>query len=205
MITIILVAITALTSYMAFRSPVLMSRYDFSPFRIVTRREYYRFITHAFLHADWIHLLVNMIVLFSFGVYVESELRIMQNSGEIKSSHLSYLLLYLSSLLISSFTTFLRKKDDPYYIAVGASGAVSAVVFASIFFSPLQKILLFGVLPLPGIVFGIFYLGYSHYMSRKDHDNINHDAHLWGALYGLFFPLLLEPSLLFQFIHRLGF
>ncbi len=205
MITIIIVIITAIISIISFQNPVFMSRYDFSPYRISQRKEYYRFISHAFLHADWIHLLINMIVLFSFGVYVEREFSFLENAGHIRSGLLSFVLLYFSAILISSLTTFLKKRKDPYYIAVGASGAVSAVLFTSIFFSPLEKILLYGILPMPGIVFGILYLAYSSYMGKKDKDHINHDAHLWGAIYGIIFPVLLEPSQINLFFHQLGF
>jgi membrane associated rhomboid family serine protease len=204
MVTIIIVVVTSIISFVAFQNPALMSRYDFSPYRIAERKEYYRFVSHAFLHADWTHLLINMIVLFSFGVYVEKEFSYLENSGQIKSGMFSFLFLYFSSVIISSLTTFVKKMKDPYYIAVGASGAVSAVLFTSIFFSPLEKILLYGILPMPGIVFGILYLAYSTYMGRKEKDHINHDAHLWGAIYGIVFPLFLDPSLIHRFISQLG-
>lgn len=205
MITTIIVIATAIISFITFQNPVLMSRYDFSPYRIAEKKEFFRFISHAFLHADWIHLAINMIVLFSFGVYVEKEFRILENSGTIHSGMISFLILYFSSVIISSLTTFLKKRNDPYYVAVGASGAVSAVLFTSIFFSPLEKLLLYGILPMPGIVFGVLYLAYSTYMGKKDKDHINHDAHLWGAIYGLVFPLFLDPSLINIFINQLGF
>ncbi len=204
MVTIIIVVITSIISFIAFKNPVLMSRYDFSPYRISERKEYFRFISHAFLHADWIHLLINMVVLFSFGVYVEREFNLLENAGQIRSGLISFLLLYFSAIIISSITTFIKKHKDPYYIAVGASGAVSAVLFSSIFFSPLEKILLYGILPMPGIVFGILYLAYSSYMGKKDKDHINHDAHLWGAIYGIIFPILLDPSLINRFLYQLG-
>ncbi len=204
MVTIIIVVVTAIISFIAFQNPAVMSRYDFSPYRISERKEYFRFISHAFLHADWMHLLINMIVLFSFGIYVEKEFSYLENSGQIKSALGSFLFLYFSSIIVSSITTFLKKRHDPYYIAVGASGAVSAVLFTSIFFSPLEKILLYGILPMPGIVFGILYLAYSTYMGKKDKDHINHDAHLWGAIYGIVFPLFLDPSLIHHFIQQLG-
>ncbi|MCB8995451.1 MAG: rhomboid family intramembrane serine protease [Bacteroidales bacterium] len=205
MITIIIVITTVLISFLAFQNPAFMSRYDFSPYRIFKRREYYRFITHAFLHADWIHLFINMLVLFSFGVYVEREFQLLQNEGRIHSGMMSFILLYFSSMIISGISTFISKRNNPYYIAVGASGAVSAVLFTSIFFSPLEKILLYGIIPMPGIVFGVLYLAYSSYMGKKSKDNVNHSAHLWGALYGLLYPLLLDPSLLSRFINQLGF
>jgi len=204
MVTITLVIITAIVSFIAFQNPVIMSRYDFSPYRIAQRKELFRFVSHAFLHADWIHLLINMVVLFSFGLYVEREFGLLENAGHIQSGLVSFLVLYFSAIVISSLTTYLKKRKDPYYIAVGASGAVSAILFTSIFFSPLEKILLYGILPMPGIVFGILYLGYSSYMGRKDKDHINHDAHLWGAIYGIIYPMFLYPGLISKFIQQLG-
>lgn len=205
MVTIVIVIVTAIISFIAFQNPVLMSRYDFSPYRISERKEYFRFVSHAFLHADWVHLAINMIVLFSFGIYVEKEFSLLEDAGSIRSGSLSYLLLYFSAIIVSGLTTFLKKRKDPYYIAVGASGAVSAVLFTSIFFSPLEKLLLYGILPMPGIVFGVLYLAYSSYMGRKDKDHINHDAHLWGAIYGMVFPLFLDPGLINHFIRQIGF
>lgn len=96
-----------------------------------------------------------------------------------------------------------RHRNDPRYVSIGASGAVSAVVFASIFFNPWSKIYFFGILPIPGILFGALYVGYEQYLSRRGGDNVNHNAHLWGALYGFVFPLLLEPSLWHAFIRNL--
>jgi len=145
-----------------------------------------------------------MIVLFSFGVYVERQFRILENAGHIRSGLISFIVLYFSAIIISSLTTYLKKRKDPYYIAVGASGAVSAVLFTSIFFSPLEKILLYGILPMPGIVFGVLYLGYSTYMGKKDKDHINHDAHLWGAIYGIVYPVFLYPGLVSNFFRQLG-
>jgi membrane associated rhomboid family serine protease len=204
MVTIVIVVLTAIVSFIAFQNPVIMSRYDFSPYRIAERKEYFRFISHAFLHADWVHLLINMVVLFSFGVYVESEFKSLEAIGSIRSGLVSFIFLYFSAIIVSSITTFIKKRKDPYYVAVGASGAVSAVLFTSIFFSPLEKIMLYGILPLPGIVFGVLYLAYSSYMGKKEKDHINHDAHLWGAIYGIIYPLFLDPHLIFRFIHQLG-
>ena len=204
MLTIIIVISTAAFSLFGFQRPELMSRYDFSPYRIVRRSEYYRFFTHAFLHVDWVHLLINMLVLFSFGSYVEQTFNQLARAGYISSGEFNFVLLYGSSIIISSLVTFLKKKNDPYYIAVGASGAVSAVLFTSIFFSPLENVYLYMVIPLPGFVFGILYLAYSSYMGKKGKDNINHDAHFWGAIYGLIYPLIMEPSLLKNFLSQIG-
>ena len=204
MITLIIVISTALFSYIGFQRPEFMSRYDFSPFRINKRKEYYRFFTHAFLHADWVHLIINMLVFYSFGRYVEETFRNMAERNIIRSGEFSFIMLYVVSILISSLSTYIKKRNDPYYIAVGASGAVSAVLFTSIFFSPFEKVYLYGLLPLPGIVFGILYLAYSSYMGKKSKDNINHDAHFWGAVFGLIYPVILHPSLLAGFLSQMG-
>jgi membrane associated rhomboid family serine protease len=204
MLTLIIVIVTVVFSYFGFQKPELMSRYDYSPYRIAHRKEYYRLFTHAFLHADWIHLLVNMLVFFSFGRYVEETFNHMAKSGYIRSGEFCFILLYGSSIIISSISTLIKKRNDPYYIAVGASGAVSAILFTSIFFSPLEKVYLYGILPLPGIVFGVLYLAYSSYMGKKSKDNINHDAHFWGAVFGLIFPVIINPSLLSGFLSQIG-
>lgn len=126
-------------------------------------------------------------------------------SGYFRFPVIAFILLYFGGILASTLTTFFRNRNKQEYSAIGASGAVSAVVFASIFFSPFGKILFFGVLPVPGIVFGILYLLYSSYMSKKGSDNINHDAHFWGAVYGFIFPLLMNFSLINIFIKQLTF
>lgn len=203
MLTLIIVISTAAFSFFGFQRPELMSRYDFSPYRITHRNEYYRFFTHAFLHVDWVHLFINMLVFFSFGSYVEQTFIQMARAGYIRSGEFNFILLYGPSIIISSLATFLKKRNDPYYIAVGASGGVSAVLFTSIFFSPLQNVYLYMIIPLPGIVFGILYLAYSSYMGKKGKDNINHDAHFWGAVYGLIYPVIMEPSLLKNFISQI--
>jgi len=203
MLTIIIIAATAIFSYIAFRRPEIMRRYDFAPYRIAARKEYHRFITHAFLHADWPHLIINMLVLFSFGSHVEKIFDHYSIYGFLKIPGSAYVLLYVGGIILSTISTFLRHRKDPDYLAVGASGAVSAVVFTSIFFSPFGKVYFFGVLPIPGIVFGVLYLIYSSYMSRKGRDNINHDAHFWGAVYGFVFPVLMDPELIKLFLSQL--
>ena len=204
MVTIIIIIVSTVFSYIAFQQPNIMRKYDFTPYRIVHNKEYYRFFTHAFLHADWTHLIINMLVLFSFGSHIEKVFGHYAISGFLGIPRLAFIILYAGGIFISTLTTYFKHKANPDYIAVGASGAVSAVVFASIFFSPFGKILFFGIIPIPGIVFGILYLAYSSYMSRKGGDNINHDAHFWGAVYGFVFPVLIDPSLFKIFLNQLN-
>jgi len=203
MITIIIIILTGIISFIAFQKPGIMRKYDFAPYQIAKKKEYYRFFTHAFLHADWTHLIINMLVLFSFGSHIENIFSHYEIHFIFRTPHSAYLLLYIGGIIISSISTFLKQRGNTEYLAVGASGAVSAVVFCSIFFSPFGKILFFGVIPIPGIVFGVLYLIYSSYMSRKGGDNINHEAHFWGAVYGFVFPVMLDPSKIHIFLNQL--
>jgi len=202
MITILIVISTAVISIASFRRMDLFSKLDFQPYLINKKNEYFRFISHTFVHADWIHLIVNMLVFYSFGRYVEQIFSELQRSQLIFSGTFFYILLYFGGAIIASMPSFFKQKNNPDYISVGASGAVSAVLFSSIFFSPMAKIYFYGIIPMPGIVFGILYLIYSSYMGRRGRDNINHDAHFWGAVFGFVFPLLIEPSLIREFINQ---
>jgi membrane associated rhomboid family serine protease len=202
-ITLIIVILTVLTSVAAFRRRELLKRFDLSPARIVHQKQYYRIFTHAFLHADYFHLGVNMLVLYSFGTFIEQKLYSLEAQGLIFSGPFFYLLLYVGSIAVASLPTITRYRNDEGYSALGASGAVSAVVFAYIFFAPMNKIYFYMVLPIPGILFGVLYLVYSSYMGKRNKDNINHSAHFWGAVTGFLFPILLEPALFLDFVDQL--
>lgn len=202
--TIALVVIISLISVLAFRFRKQADRFVLSPYRVVHNKEYFRVISHAFLHADYVHLVVNMIVLLSFGSSVESIFRNLETHDVITSPYLHLAILTFIGITGSSVSTILKHKDDPDYAAVGASGLVSAIVFTHIFFEPMQKIYFYFAIPIPGLVFGILYLVYSSYMSRKQRDNINHDAHIWGAVIGFFYPVVMNPSLIRYFFENLG-
>lgn len=199
MITIFIIIVTAIVSVVAFHRRELFHRYNFNAYQVFHRKQWYRVFTHALLHANWQHLIINMLVLFSFGTSLSYYFSIYFGDNLIAL----YLGLYIGGVLISTLFTLIKEKDNFNYNAVGASGAVSAVVFACIFFNPLSKIFFFGIIPIPGIVFGGIYLAYSYYMGKKNVDNIGHDAHFWGAVYGFVFPLILKPSLLSNFIDKL--
>ena len=194
-ITLILILIISLTSIVAFSQQRTMAQLQFNAYKIFHRKQYYRILTHAFVHANWEHLIVNMIVLYSFGAVVERYFRIC--FGNAGPSY--YLILFFGSVVFSTLWSLYQQKDNPWYNAVGASGAVSAVLFSAIFFDPWSNIYFFGILPIPGILFGGLYLYYSYYMSTKKTDNIGHDAHFLGAVFGFFLPVILRPSLLVGF------
>ena len=201
--TILLIVITSIISIAAFNRRELFDKLQLNPYAVWHKKEWYRIISHGFLHADWVHLFINMFVLFSFGSSVENIFKQLAVEGIIKSPVLSYVLLYFVSMIFATLTTIKKQKDNHWYNSVGASGAVSAIVFASIFFQPLAKLYFYAVIPIPGIVFGVLYLGYSHYMSRRGGDNINHDAHFIGAVFGFLFPIILEPKLIYIFLGQL--
>jgi len=192
-ITLIIIAVTALLSIAAFNDQRLFGALLFEPFVIKARGEWYRFISHAFIHANWPHLAVNMFVLFMFGRNVEMLLPFVTGKGAL----VHYLLLYGGGILFSSLPSYQRNIHDPSYRAVGASGAVSAVLFAQIIMLPTSPVrFLFIPFPIPAYVFGILYLAYSYYMDKRGGDNVAHDAHFFGAVYGLLFMVLLDPDLL---------
>lgn len=202
--TLFIIIVTVIITIIAFNSEELMNRLMLNPYQVVHKREWYRIITHGFLHADWTHLIINMIVLFSFGSSVQREFQNLSMSGYINSPALAYSILYFGGIIISSLITLIRHRNNRWYNSVGASGAVSAVIFTSIFLSPLDRLYFFAVLPIPGIVFAVLYLVYSSYMSRRNRDNINHDAHFLGAVYGFIFPILIDLDLMSRFIEQLS-
>ncbi|MEN6454121.1 MAG: rhomboid family intramembrane serine protease [Prolixibacteraceae bacterium] len=197
--TIIIIIITAVISVSAFNRPDLMEKLQFNASKIWHQKEYYRLITHGFIHANWEHLIVNMIVLLSFGKAIEAYF----HSGFGRMANAYFLILYIGGLVIANAYALFKHRNNYYYNAVGASGAVSAILFSAIFFEPWENIYFFGVLPMPGIVFAVLYLVYSYYMSRKQQDQIAHDAHFLGALFGFIYPVLLNGRLLERFIDKL--
>jgi len=203
MITLLIIATTGLVSYLAFSNPKLMNSLDLQPFRIIENKEYLRILTHVFTHADWMHLIVNMLVFWSFGSFIEHQFFQFQEDGIIYSGTLHFIVLYFGGACFSIIDTLVKQRKNIYYHGVGASGAVSAILFASIFFQPWQKIYFFGILPIPGVIFALLYMVYSYYMDKKNIDNTNHNAHFYGAFFGLLYPIVMEPSFLNFFIDRL--
>ena len=191
-ITILIIAVTAIISVIAFSNHELFRRLAFNAYDIKHFKNSYRFLTYALIHADWIHLLVNMMVLYSFGRIVEAYFGFYFGTKGI----LYYILLYVGGIALSTLPSYGKHKDDYSYTAVGASGAVSAVLFASIIFDPMSKIMIFPIpIGIPAIIFGPMYLAYSWYMGKKNIDNVGHDVHFWGAIFGFAFTLILKPAL----------
>jgi len=201
--TLIIIIITGAISLWAFSNEEIMKKLQLNPYQTYHKNQWYRLITHGFLHADWIHLLVNMLVFFSFGTAIENRFDILAHKGIINNHLLHFFILYFGGMVIATISTLKKHKDNPNYNAIGASGAVSAVVFTYIFFSPRNSLLLMGVVPIPAILFGVLYLIYSQYMRKRSGGNVNHDAHFIGAVFGFIYPILLKPSLINYFFSQL--
>jgi len=199
-INYVIIAATILTSILAWNQAELFAKLKFNPFLIKKNKEYWRLGSYGLIHADWFHLGINMFVLWSFGSVVIQYFQMVFPGKAI----FYYLVLYIGGLLVANASAFGKHKDNPYYSAVGASGAVSAILFSSIIFNPMGEIYLF-LIPfgIPAIVFGILYLAYSVYMNKKANDNVGHDAHFWGGIFGLFFTIALKPDLFFHFINEI--
>jgi membrane associated rhomboid family serine protease len=196
-----IILFTIVSSVICFNNEELFSRLKFNAFDVHHGKQWYRFFSYGFLHATWVHLLINMFVFYSFGRLVEHFYRGLFHEKYI----LYYLLLYMGGLLLSIIPAFGKHKNDVFYNAVGASGAVSAVIFASIIILPKAPISFFFVpVEIPAWIFGVLYIGYELYMSRRANDNIGHDAHFWGAVYGIIFTIALKPSLASAFLHQIG-
>lgn len=201
--TIFFVALTSLISIIAFNRRDIFDKFTLNPYAVVHKKEWYRVLSHGFIHADWVHLIVNMLVLYSFGTSIEKIFKQLAAENIINSPALSYSLLYFLGMIIASVSSIYKHKDDVWYNSVGASGAVSAVLFAHIFFLPLKSVYFYALIPIPGILFGVLYLGYSHYMSKRGKDNINHEAHFLGAVFGFLFPIALDFQLIQYFLNQL--
>lgn len=194
MLTIIIIITTALVSIASFNNRSTFSKLQFNPYQVYYRKDFYRLVSHGFVHANWTHLIFNMISLFFFGPVVES----------FFNSNLLFIVFYLSGIIIASLTTLFKHKNNHWYNSVGASGAISAVIFASILIRPFESIMIIPIpIPIPAIVYGVIFLIYSQYMSKRNTDNINHDAHFLGAVYGIIFPIIINPELLRSFLGKI--
>jgi membrane associated rhomboid family serine protease len=198
---LIIIISTSVVSIYAFTNMALFDRLKFNAYVIKRENQWWRFFSYGILHAGWGHLLINMFVLFSFGRTVIEGYEILFGA----KGYLYFILLYVGGIIFSILIDYGKHKEDPYYNAVGASGAVSAVVFANIILFPSGSLYLFPVpFPIPSIIFGILYLVYSAYMARRAKDNIGHNAHFWGSVYGIILTLALKPKLAILFWEQIS-
>lgn len=184
---------------MAFNNDELKYKLADIPYYVNTRKEYYRFITSGFVHQDIMHLFLNMFVLYNFGTLAEDIFNSSIMFGP-KLGNTFYLIFYITAIIVANLPTYIKHKFNTNYIGLGASGATSAVIFACILFIPTSKILFFGVLPIPAWIFGILYILYESYAAKNVNDNVAHDVHFAGAIYGVLFVSAYNPTVLIAFI-----
>jgi membrane associated rhomboid family serine protease len=192
--TLIIIAVTCIVSFLGFNNAQLIDKLIFWTLGI-KRGQYYRFLSHALIHADPTHLLFNMMTLYFFGRAME-----WLYTGTL--GPLGFILFYAGGVIVAILPSYYANRDKPAYRSLGSSGAVSAVLFAFILINPWATIL-FWFVPCPAILFAVAYVAYSIYMDRQRSDNINHSAHIWGAAYGVLFTVLLQPRVVPHFLDQL--
>jgi membrane associated rhomboid family serine protease len=198
-ITTIILVLTTIISLASFSNSRLMDALIFWPPAIGMRHQYYRFLTCGFIHADLMHLAFNMFTLYFFGRGLEN-----YYMGRLGLQDYYFTTLYLSAIVIANIPSYLKQHDNYNYRSLGASGAVCAVLFAFILISPWETLRLYAALPIPAILYAALFLVYTIYMSRRGGDNVNHDAHLWGAIYGVVFTIVARPGVVSTFLNELA-
>ena len=200
-ITIFLIIATVIISFLAFNNNSLKENLIFSPYQHINNKKWWLVLTHGFIHADYLHLFFNMYVLYAFGLNVENQFNQLNNVG-----YLYFLILYLGAMIFATLPSIIKHHNNPSYRSLGASGAVSAIVFVFIILAPTASM---GLIILPGLhipafLFGLLYLLAENYMSKKGTSNIAHDAHIAGAIFGLIFIAFFDYELYFNFLESIA-
>lgn len=198
--TIIIIAFTVVLFLATSNNRELFEKLSFDPYMVAHRGQHYRLFTHAFLHGGWPHLLINMFVLYNFGPAVEADFTsLFGNIGIVYFG-----LLYVGGIVASSLPTLKKEADNVYYRAIGASGAVAAVLFSFIIMHPTAMLGLMLIIPIPAILFGVLYMWYEKRQANLGvNDGIGHDAHYWGAVYGALVTIIFKPEIAINFIAQL--
>ena len=201
-LTLIFTIATGAASFYAWNNPAILQKWIFNPYRIKRSNEYYRFVTSGFIHNDVVHLAFNLIVFYMFGNYVERILIMIFSPG---MGQLLFALLYLLGIVVSSIPTFIKYRELPHYNSLGASGGVSSILFSFVLFRPMSELAPYGIqfLALPAFIWAAIYMIYSYYMGKRGGDNINHDAHLYGALFGVLFIIVIHPKVVVSFLRQI--
>ncbi|GAA4439308.1 rhomboid family intramembrane serine protease [Ravibacter arvi] len=199
-ITLILIIVTIAISWYSWSNPSLLDKLLLNPVRVTRHKEYYRFLTSGFVHADFGHLLFNMLSFWFIGEGVEALFRYLFGA----QGGLYFLALYLLGIVVSDVPSFLKNRTNSRYNSLGASGGVAAVIFAAILYAPLMDVYLYFAIKMPGFIFGILFLGYSIWQSKKGGGYVNHDAHMFGALFGMVFMALVYPEAVPNFFKQLA-
>ncbi|MEM9548803.1 MAG: rhomboid family intramembrane serine protease [Bacteroidota bacterium] len=199
-VTLLIIIVTCIVSYLCFENRALFDQLKHHPVSEANNKEWYRMVTSGFLHADYIHLGINMYVLYGFGTFIEQVF--LAHYGEVFGRTI-YLLLYLVMIVLADIPSFVKHKNNYGYSAIGASGAVSGILFIFILLRPWAILELYFFIPIPAIIFGVLYLLYSSWASKNAKDNIGHDAHFFGAVAGMALSIFLIPEILTIFFGQL--
>jgi membrane associated rhomboid family serine protease len=200
-ITLIIVIITVLISMQGFSNSQVFDRLKHHPYSEARYKEYYRWLSSGFLHGDYIHLALNMFVLWQFGSIVEQYYKLEFGSF---GGMLLFTLMYFSAIVVGDIVTYNKHQENFAYAAVGASGGVAGVLFAYVLFNPWDEIYVYFI-PIRAVFAAVLYLFYEQWASKNSNDNIGHDAHFWGALGGLVVTMVLKPSILSNFIDQITY
>lgn len=210
-ITLIITGITVLVSWRAFNDRNLIERFLMNPYQIKHEKQYYRIFSHALIHADFIHLLFNMYIFYMFGEMLEpvftSEAMFQRAFPEAEFwgtalGSAYYILLYVGAVAFATLPSLRKHGDNPNYNSLGASGAVSAVLMVFILFFPTLKLLFFFIIPMPAFLAGVVFFIAEYYLKKSRMTNIAHDAHIWGALFGLLFISVIKPQIWLLFFRQ---
>lgn len=184
---------TLVTSIYAFNDHSIYGKFMLHPYSVYRKNKMFTVITSGMIHADWMHLIFNMMTFFYFAFQLEALI-----------GHWQFAVIYLLSMVLGDIPSILKHKDDFWYNSLGASGAISGVLFSYILFFPLSKLYLFFIpIGIPAVLFGFLYLIYCAYASRQSRDNINHDAHFFGALTGVIITIIIIPEIIPHFLSAL--
>lgn len=199
-VTLLIIMFTALVSYQGFNNYHLIDRWKHSPYRESRQKEWYRLLTSGFVHADWVHLLVNMYVLWGFGRQIEMQIISWYNPS---TGRLLFLLIYLAIIILANMPTTFRQMNNPGFASIGASGAVSGLLFMYILLDPWATFGLMFIIPMPAVILGVGYLIYSSWAANRGHGRIDHSAHFAGALAGMALFIMIHHEVLNIFLKRL--
>lgn len=197
-ITYILLALTIGISLYTLQNKELLNKLVHHPYSEATGGQYHRLLSSGFLHGSMNHLLINMWVLYQFGGFIEQYFTY-RFGGTMGS--IIYIAFYLAAIIFANLGTYLKHKENPNFSSLGASGVTSALVLIYCLFDPWQ---MFIFPPVPAILFAVLYIGYSQWAIRNSSDNIDHQGHLWGSLFGLLFILVVDPSIYGAFLERIS-
>lgn len=199
-ISLIIIILTVVISIMALGNSTIFQRFLMNPFMVFQKGQYWRLISSGFIHGSYVHLGFNMFTFYFFGQAVERIFDQIIGPG----STWVYVLFYISAIIISDLPVAWKNRNNISYNSLGASGAVSAMVFTSILYFPLNEICLYGLLCVPGFILGFVYVIYSYYQGKNISDNINHEAHLYGAIYGIVFGIIIYPESIMSFFAQIS-